>query len=515
MPKYKSSLQALNRTPPIELVLELNSFSGGENTIGEDHALKSNESRICKNWDPISIGGMMRSRGFNEVASIGAYTQPIDLVAQCRENLTDVETYAICEGDLCIISGGVLTQEDAAAFTSGVISHAVSAGDKLWITNSTDDIQYKTIGNAIATPADVPNTPCDRIYYHKYRLIAEGGGKTVYGSRAGTGNWTAADAWSLANDAWSMDMPDLTMGGVPDFPYGNEFSIFTYFSVYTLYNFPDTAYRQILNGRGCCAPYSVAKGDEGVYFLSNYPTLGVILWNGSDWIDLTINHDFVQDINLNARIFGIYRNKKYYILYNETGTGGGTPNRIKIYDAQFGRWMERPINATLADNMGYPCLLKYSNNELYFGSAETPHIYEFETTDDSDEGQKTEANYTTKYFTSKDFGLGIDEVRMKLIKFTATYYGTKGSLTIQWTSDRGKHSGSQVIDLTAEGDLINETFIVNTSYIIEVPPDITKAYSFNNSAVGRRFSFQILNNDTGDRPKLKKLKIHAVALEEY
>ncbi len=39
MPMKLTNRQILDRRDPVELVLELLSFAGGENTIGEDHEL--------------------------------------------------------------------------------------------------------------------------------------------------------------------------------------------------------------------------------------------------------------------------------------------------------------------------------------------------------------------------------------------------------------------------------------------------------------------------------------------
>jgi hypothetical protein len=283
------------------------------------------------------------------------------------------------------------------------------------------------------------------------------------------------------------------------------------------------AYRPIANSIGCIAPYSIAIGLEGVFFLSDFPKLGVYLYNGVDFIELTPYNDFPSKIDLTKRIFGIYRNQKYYIFYNESGTSVTYPNRCKIYDTLFGRWMTRPVNASLTDNFGYPAILKYDNNELYVGSSVKAKIYELETTDNSDETYNTEANYETKDFSSRDFSLAdgrgsfpVDEVRMKLIKMVVTYYGTTGNLTIQWTADRGKYTGSQTIGMSgAAGALINTTFTVNSSSVVVEPTaDKTVIYSFPNSAVGRRFRFNIVNNSTGNRTKIKNIKISAVALEE-
>ena len=182
--------------------------------------------------------------------------------------------------------------------------------------------------------------------------------------------------------------------------------------------------------------------------------------------------------------------------------------------------MQRPVSSDWADNFGYPALLTHDNSELYFASSRADELYEFETDDNSDEGENTEASYKTKDFSSADFSVAgggrfpVDDVRMKLIKVTSTVYGTKGSVTLQWTADRGKRSGSQTFNILADGDIINDTFIVNTSKVVTTPPDKTITKSFKNSAVGRRFNFEIGNINTGTRPEVKKLKIHAIALEE-
>ncbi len=517
MPMKLTNRQILDRRDPIELVLELLSFAGGENTIGEDHELKSNEARIIENWDAISLGGMERSKGFSKVAdgSGGGYTDGLDLLIQHNE-AGSTRTYAIVEGDLVYKNGAALTQDDDDDFTSGILSHAVSAGDKLWITNPSDNLQYKTIAGDVTVPDSVPDAARERIYYHKFRLIAEGGGKVIYGSRAASGNWTEADAWSLANDAWNMTMPEDTKGMVMGFPSGDEATVFTEYGAYALYNFPDTAYRPLLGVPGCSAPYALAKGKEGVFIVSKYPVLGVFLWNGVNYVNLTEHHDFVNDINFSGRIFGEYRNQKYYLMYNDAA--GNTPNTLRIYDTKFGRWMKR----SSTEKMGYPALLKYSNNELYIGSSDEDELYELEDTSNADNGSNTSANYKTKDFSSADFNVAsggkfpIDEVRIKLTKIIVTCYGTTGAITILWTADKGRRSGSQTIDIadTQAGARINDDFTVNTSYIVEKPSYKIVKKSLKASAIGERFNFQILNVNTGERPRVKKIKIHAIALEE-
>lgn len=521
----KTNRESLDRKKPLELVLELLSFAGGENTRGEDAALKSNEARTIENWDPISLGGMIRSKGFNEVADGGAtYTDQPDLLFHHREGLTSTRIFMVIEGDVAYKNGAVITQTDNAAFTSGVLCSGLSAGDKAWITNSTDNLKYTTIAGNITVPADQPSSARDRIYEHKSRLVAEGGGKAVFGSRALQGNWTAADAWSLAGDAWSFTFPDNTKGAVMGFPSGHEIAVFTKNSCSVIYNFPNVARRELPTSHGCSAPDSIARGDEGVYFLSEFPTKGIFLWNGVTWTDLTINlPDFFNSINLAQRMFGEYRNRKYYFFYNESGSGVTYPNRVKIFDAEFGRWMSRPVNSALSDNFGYPAVLRYDNNELYVASSQKDKLYELETADNSDEDENTEANYKTKFFTSRDFAvasgggnLPINDVRMKLTKITASYFGTQGSISILWISDKGRYQGSKTLDLTADGALINTTFTVNSSNIISSAnlPEKNKTSSFNNAAVGRGFEFQILNSNTGTRPELKSIKIHAIAIEE-
>lgn len=521
MVKNLTNLQTLDRRDPLELVLEIFSFVGGENTIGEDQELKSNEAREIKNWDAISLGGMKRSKGFNEVADGGVtYTDAPDLLAHHFEGASTA-LYGVIETDLFIKTGSTIAQEDAAVFTDNVLCHAVSTNNTLWITNSTDNLRYKTIGVAIATPTNSPSAAKDRIYFHKERLIAEGGNNVIEGSRAGFGNWkAAADAWTATNDAWSATLPDDSQGMVMGFPSGPEVTVFTEFQAFSLFNFPNVALRPIQSSHGCSAPYSIASGGGGVFFLSKFPTLGVFFWDGINFLELTVNNDFIDTVNFSQRIFGIYRDNRYWLFFNEKNSGVTYPNRVRIYDADLGRWMQRPINTDLSDNFGYPALLTRDNNELYVASSQKDKVYELETTDDSDETNNTEASYKTKDFSSRDFRLAndgslpIDDVRMKLTKFTITFSGTVGVLTIQWTADRGAHSGSQTVDLTADGDRLNIDFIVNSSKINVTPPDKTITQTFSNDAVGRRFSFQFLNSGTSTRPEVKKFKVHAVALEE-
>jgi len=520
MPLYKTNLDALNKAKPIELELEINSFAGGENTVGEDQALKTNEARRIENWDSDSLGGMIRSKGLKNVADGNPdYSDALDLLIQHIE-LTSTRVYGIIAGDLVYKNGAVISQADAGAFTAGVLSHGVSKADKLWITNSTDNLKYKTLVGAITIPASIPPYACDRVYYHKSRLVAEGGRKTVYGCRAGTGYWLGADAWSATNDAWSIDLPDNTKGCGIGFPSGDYITVFTKYRAYALSNFPSVAQTPILGSHGCSAPYSIAIGNEGLYMVSEYPDKGVWLWDSTQWINLTLNHDFKDEINFANRIFGAYRNQRYYLLYNAINSGASYPNKLRIYDAKFGRWMSRPINVALSDSLGYPALLTYDNNELYFGSSQKSKMYELEIEDNSDDGENTIATYTTKNFSSRDFSLGtggeftIDDVRMKLIKLSIVFYGTVGSISIQWSADNGRITGSQTIDLTASGDKLNTTFVVNVSKVTTVPPDKEVTVSFKNTAVGRRFQFHITHSGSSTRPKVKRIKIHAIALEE-
>lgn len=430
---------------------------------------------------------------------------------------TSTRNYVIDAGDLLYISGSTLVRSDASAFTSGVLTGGLSAGNKAFFTNSTDNVKYTTIAGSIAAPSTTPTNARERLYFHNSRLVAEGGGVTVYGSKAGSGNWVGAGGWTTSGDAWSIDMPDLTQGAVPGFPSGPEITVFTKFSAYSLYNFPNVARREILQSHGCSAPYSIARGTEGVFFFSLYPTLGVWLWDGVNWINLTVNETWVSQVSLTNRCFGIYSENKYRFFYTDNTSGLSYPNVCRIYDARWGRWMNRVINTSVADTFGMPFLLTKANNELYVTSSQAARVYQLEDTSTSDNTYATQANYKTKDFTSRDFGLPRDEVRMKLLKATATYFGTTGTFSLQWTADRGLHSGSQTFDLSVTGgDLINTTFTMNSSYIVSASDlkDRTTTRSFNNSAVGRRFSFQLLNQGTGERVKIKKVKLVAIALEE-
>ncbi len=499
----------LDQSQSVELVLEIPSFAGGENTIGQDQELKSNEARLIENWDSDSFGGMIRTKGFTSIAesTVPIYTSAADLLMHHFEGTT-VRNLLIIEGNLARINGSTFAEVGTAGFTSGVLSHGVSAGGSAWITNPTDNLKQYTISGGLVTPAGQPAEACERISEHKSRLVAEGGSATVYGSRGGKGNWTSPTAWTASGDAWSSTLPDLTQGHAVGFPSGNEITVFTKFSTFVLSNFPNVGFRPIRPSPGCGAPYSVALGTEGVYFLSNYPTKGIYLWDGVRFINLTINEEWISEVNLSGRIFGIYRENKYLLFYNETGSGVSYPNRCRYYDARWGKWASRTINPSVDDKFGYPMVATKSNNELYVASSINDVVFQLEDTSNSDNGYETMANYKTKDFTSKDFGLD-DELLLKLISATITYYGSVDEFSLQWTSDRGIRSGSMVFDLTSDGDLLNTTFIVNQSYITTLPPDKTTIRKFSNNAVGRRFELQLLNAAMGDRAKIKKVVIKA------
>lgn len=513
-PLNKTYRQVLDTPEAIELVLDIPSFAGGENTIGQDQELKSNEARVIENWDSDSLGGMIRSKGFTQICTGGAtYSTAPDGMLHHYEG-TSTRDYVIVGGDIARINGSSITQTDAAAFTNGTLTCGLSAGSKAWFTNSTDNLKYTTIAGSVTTPTTQPSSARDRIYYHKSRLVAEGGGVTVYGSKAGSGNWAGAGGWTTSGDAWNIDLPDNTQGCVPGFPNGGQITVFTKFGAYALTNIPNVAQNYILGSHGCSQPWSIQIGAEGVYLFSLYPTLGVFLWNGATWTNLTVNEDWVSNVSLTNRCFGVYSENKYRFFYNDSTSGVSYPNVLRIYDARWGRWMKRPINTSVADNFGIPMLRTKVGNELYVASSRNDVIYQLEDSSNSDNTFATQANYKTKDFTSIDFGLPRDEVRMKLLKVTATFYASTGSFSLAWTADRGTNTGSVNFQSTATGDLLNTTFILNTSSLVSVPPDRTTTRSFSNSAVGRRFSFQLLNNATGDRVKIKKLKIVGIALEE-
>lgn len=444
-----------------------------------------------------------------------AYSGAPDCVLHHFEGTT-TRDYVIENGDLLKIDGSTLTATDAAAFTSGALTCGLSAGNRAWFTNSTDNLKYTTIAGSITVPTGTPPSARERIYYHKSRLIAEGGGVTVYGSRAGTGNWHAsANTWSSSGDAWSIDLPDLTQGCAPGFPAGGQITVFTKFGAYALTGMPNVAQNFILGSHGCSQPLSIQLGAEGLYLFSLYPTLGIFLWDGSSWINLTVNETWVSEVSLTNRCYGIYSENKYRFFYNDNTSGVSYPNVCRIYDARWGRWMSRAINSSVADTFGYPMLRTKVDNSLYVASSQNNVIYQLEDTSNSDNGYDTQSDYKTKDFTSKDFGLPRDEVRMKLLKATVSFYGSTGNFLLQWTADRGAHSGSITIPLATSGqDLLNTTFTLNSSYLATPPPDKTITRSFNNTAVGRRFSFELINNGTGDRVKIKKIKILAIALEE-
>jgi hypothetical protein len=514
---------ALDTGAENEIILEILSYSKGINAISEDHVMQANEARTVENWDAISVGGMIRAKGIDLIASASGSTAS-DLGHFHFEDSTGTgEILGIIGGALVKSSSPSIATITGGVFTSGTLSHAAGGEDESWITNSTDNLRRYTVAGGLTTPSDQPANARDRIYRHKNRLIAEGGGVRVYGSRVLSANWTAADAWSLANDAWNIDLPNKTQGCAVGFPSGDTVTVFDKFKAYILSNFPAVRFDPVPNSRGCVAPLSIALGEEGVYFLSDFPTLGVFLWDGTRFVDLTVEQDFIDEIDLDKRVYAVYRERRYNLFYNEENSGVTYPNRWKVFDARFARWMDRPLNSGLSDTLGYPVLLNKQNNEFYNWSSQKRIIYELEATNDSDNGNDTESVYKTKDFTSRDFlapGSGrsvpLDESLIKITKVTMTYFGTVGTVRLQWNADRGRASGTVVFDLTAAGAKINDDFTVNTSQIVSAgslqDKKITKSVS--NAAVGRTFSFQILNDGSSTRPRIKKLKIHGILLSD-
>jgi hypothetical protein len=167
------------------------------------------EFRVCK-------GIARHTATFTDPAYMYIPNGELDVLAYHKE--TSSRVFGVVKGDFIYVDAAILKCQTGNAFTRAVQCHAVSAGGKIFITNSTDSIKYATIGADIAIPAGLPGAARERIYYHKSRLVAEGGGPTVYGSRAGSGNWVGADAWSASNDAWSCVLPENTKGVIVDWP---------------------------------------------------------------------------------------------------------------------------------------------------------------------------------------------------------------------------------------------------------------------------------------------------------
>ena len=508
-----------------EIYLELLSFSGGENQISEDHVTQSNEARTSINFEPLSIGGMQRMSGINQIAS-GAAPVTEDKFSvlghyHYKDSASTGQPMGVIEGDLVVISGAaVLTASGGSGlFTADKECTAVDGGNAMWITNSTDNLKRYAIESGAGAIADVPTKARDGIYKHKQRLFAEGGDTTVYSSRAGTGNWMEADAWSAANDASNIDLPDYTTGSVPNFPSGNEIAVFTKFGCYSVFNFPNVAYRAIPNSFGCSDRKSLSVGNGGVFGFGEFPTRAIWFWNGTTFTSLTEGVDWIDDIRTSIKMRSCFRENRYWIAYNDDATKSYT-NKLKFFDVKFGGWFEREINSDVGDSIGELMVLTKNDNELYGWSSQTWNAWQLETGTD-DDGNDTQAQYKTKEFTSRDFSYAsggkafpIDEISIKLTKIRMQFYGTAGSITLQWTGDSGVNSGSISYDLTAEGDLINSTFTLNSSKVITAPPDSNEIQSVSNNAVARRFSFQILHNGSSTKPKIKKIKIYGLALEE-
>jgi hypothetical protein len=511
-----------------EVYLEILSFAGGEDQVSEDHVTPTNKGRVMKNWEPLSIGGMQRVAGINEVGDIpagGAVTADdpslLGLFHYNESNKTSA-VLGVVDGDLVILSGSdiLVASGGTSLFTADKECFGCDVGDKAWITNSTDNLKMFDTTNGAETPTDVPASPREGIYYHKSRLFAEGGGRTVYSSRAGAGNWPdEADAWSKSNDASNIDLPDYTKGSLPGLPSGDEIAVFTKAECYSVFGFPNVAYRKIVNSWGCANRKTLAEGNGGAFGVSQFPNKCVWYWDRTKFISLTEGVSWIDDVNFAQEMYGLFRENKYYFIYT-SGASGTYPNTVKIFDTRFACWYEREINPDVGDNLGAPVVLGKQNNEFYCWSSRIPNLYEIETGTE-DEGYNTECDYKTKNFTSRDFSLSgsgkpfpIDEVTIKLTKIRVQFYGQTDDFTILWSADDGVNQGSLSFGMTTSGAKLNVDFTINTSSLAAIPPDQNQSQSVSNNAVGKKFYFQILHNGKSTRPRVKKIKIYGLLLEE-
>ena len=509
-----------------ELFLEILSFSGGENQTSEDHVTQANQARNCTNFAPISLGGMERVKGINQIASgaapVTASTASLLGHFHYEDSSGESSILGVIDDDLVVASGAVVMRayNGAGKFTADIDCTAVNGGDATWITNSTDNLHRYTIASGCNIPNDVPTLACEGIYVHKNRLFAEGGQRRVYSSRVGTGFWNAADTWDAANDASNIDLPDYTTGSVPNFPVGDGIMVFTKFSAYIVSGFPNVRYDAIPNSWGCSSRHTLAEGNGGLFGISELPNKCIFYYDRTKFVSITEGVDWIDDVDTSKRMYGIFRENEYQFHYNETGGTTTYPDKVKVFNVKWGNWYEREINSSVGDTLGVPFALDKQSNEMYAWSSQDGNIYEMWTGTD-DEGYDTQCTYKTKNFTSRDFTFSssakafpFDEVEIKLTRVLVQYYGVVGALTISWEGDYGLNSGSNVFDLTADGDILNSTFIVNTSKVITTPPDKVRVQSISNAAVGKRFNFQILHNGLSTRPEIKKIKIFAEAREE-
>lgn len=512
----------LDTAEETEVVLEVLGFSGGENQISPDHLTQNNECRTNENWEPTSVGALKRVSGIDQIATAGSGVSDAESFLghhHYNETSASERILGVIDTDLVEKSGSALAVSTGgtAAFTADKVCTAVDGGDAAWITNGTDNLKRYTIAAGLATPAQQPASAHDGIYKSKQRLLAVGNSRTIEYSRTGTGNWTAADAWTASNDAATTDLPGFATGALPGFPSSGVDAVFNKDSCYAVFGVPNVAYDEIPNSMGCHDLRTLARAEDGAFGFTLFPKKMVWFWNRTQFIDLTDNVDWIDNVSTTNRMWAAYRDGKYYFFYNDSTSGVSTVNRLKIFDKKFGGWRSRIFNAS--DNLGAPLVLKRTTGDIYAFSSSNYNLYQLDVGTE-DEGSDTEATYVTKRFTSRDFlsqssgkPVSLDEVCIKLTKILVQYNGQVGSINIAWGSDFGAVSDSISIDLAASGTGLG-SFTLGTDTLAAGAADAVKCISLSNKALGKRFDLTISNNGQSTRPEIKKIRLYGILYHE-
>lgn len=514
MPKLIDQINTLDNVGSVK---ELKDYSGGLNTSDSNEILKDNESIIRKNWSNSQRGALVKVNGFTKANSTLMGAKPVRGLFRVYQSDGTTHLLAICNAKVFYSDddGATFTQSSGSlAVTETVYNSGVNYNDLFFFTNATDNLHHYTPGTTAAAAAtDQPTDPCRILLKRADRrllaLVNAVNGSTLYYSKVDpTG--TAADDWSASNDAGSIAIDGVKSepltGGMT---FGAVDIIFKDYAAFKVWGYPIPAAIRLFGSPGCAAPQSVAQGEGLGFFLSHD---GVWMYDGNRFVKISqpvksiidsINSSYIQNV------FGVYRNGLYRLFY--TSNGQTTNQECLIYDVKRsnpyeGRniWYER-------EGMSMNCPVVFDgtgdDNELFVGtSADTGFVYRLDySSTGADDTSDIEAIYQTKYFTLKT-----PYLVKRFSKIHIRYYLSKGSLTVNWYTNRGSTSGSFFLGPTQTGVKLG-SFILGTDTLVG-SVESTHNEPLPDTAIGKDISLKFTSKDTGDSPIIREVSIEAEAM---
>src|SRR3990167_806501 len=495
----------------------ISEFDGGLNLKSSNELLKDNEAILRQNWSNDNRGAIKKVNGYTKLNATLLGAKPVRLLGRVYTSTGTKKLVAICNGKFFYSdnTGTTFTQEgNSTAYTETDYFTGVNYNDLFFHTSLTDNLLvYNPSTNASAAAANKPTDPCKIIFKRSDRrlvaIVNAVNSSTLYCSKVDPTN--SATDWSAANDYSSIAIDgaksEALTGG---FHYGGYDVIFKDYAAFKVWGYPQPQAIRMTGSPGCAAPYSVAQGDGFIFHLAHD---GVYMYDGNRFILISdpikplidlINPSYVQNA------FGMYREGLYQLIY--TYSGQTTNKKSFVYDVlgsnpYIGKnlWYERSLL------MNCPIILQGygDDNELLAGdSADTGFVYRLDfSSTGADDTANIEGIYQTKYF---DFGT--PNITKFFPKIYITYYSAKGTILVNWYTNRGTTSGSFSLTTTQTGTALG-VFVLGTDRLA-ANVENTYVERLPSTAVGKDISLKFTHDDTGAAPIIREVVIEAECLYE-